>query len=49
VNRSDDVRDLCTWALDLCAIAWRRPRISAIAVARREDVARLDALVGPKS
>jgi hypothetical protein len=49
VNRSDHILDLCTWALDLCGIAWRRPRINAIAVSRREHVARLDALIGPKS
>jgi len=49
VNRSDDILDLCTWALDLCEIGWRRPRVNAIAVSRRDDVRRLDELVGPKS
>src|SRR4029079_369252 len=48
VNRSDDILDLCTWALDLCEIGWRRPRVNAIAVLRRDDVRRLDELVGPK-
>jgi hypothetical protein len=49
VNRSDDILGLCSWALDLCDIAWRRPRINAIAVSRRDAVAVLDALIGPKS
>jgi hypothetical protein len=49
VNRSDDILHLCTWALDLCDISWRRPRINAIAVSRRDDVRRLDRLIGPKS
>jgi hypothetical protein len=49
VNRSDDILGLCTWALDLCDIAWRRPRINAIAVSRHDDVRRLDALIGPKA
>jgi hypothetical protein len=49
VNRSDDILDLCTWALDLCDIAWRRPRIDAIAVSRRDEVRRLDELIGLKS
>jgi hypothetical protein len=48
VNRSDDILDLCTWALDLCGIAWRRPRINAIAVSLRDDVQHLDDLIGPK-
>jgi hypothetical protein len=49
VNRSDDILELCAWGLDLCDIAWRRPRINAIAVSRRDDVRRLDLLIGPKS
>ena len=40
---------LCTWALDLREIAWRHPRVNAIAVSRRDDVRRLDNLIGPKS
>lgn len=31
VNRSDDIIGLCAWALDLCAVAWRRPRVHALA------------------
>ena len=49
VNRSDDILDLCAWALDLCGIAWRRPRATAVAVSRRDDVRRLDALIGLKT
>ncbi len=49
VNRSDDILELCAWALDLCDVAWRRPRVNAIAVSRRDDVRRLDGLIGPKS
>lgn len=49
VNSSDDIIDLCTAALDLVGIAWRRPRVSCVAVSRRADVERLDALIGPKS
>jgi hypothetical protein len=49
VNRSDDILALCTWALDLCEISWRRPRIVCIAVSRRDDVRRLDELIGLKA
>jgi hypothetical protein len=49
VDRSDDILDLCTWALDLANLSWRRPRVNAIAVSRRDDVRRLDALIGPKA
>jgi len=47
VNRSDDILGLCCWALDLCQIAWRRPRVNAIAVSRRDAVQTLDVLIGP--
>lgn len=49
VNRSDDILGLCCWALDLSAIPWRRPRVNAVAVSRREAVRRLDELIGPKA
>ena len=48
VNRSDDILDLCCWALDLSDVSWRRPRVNAVAVSRRADVRRLDELIGPK-
>lgn len=47
-HRSDDIRRLCTDALDLLGIAWRRNGAWRISVARREAVAALDAHVGPK-
>jgi hypothetical protein len=47
-NESGDIIGLCTWALDLVGIAWRRPRYNAVSVARREAVAALDEFVGPK-
>jgi hypothetical protein len=49
VNHSEDILGLCGWALDLCEISWRRPRAVAISVARRDDVRRLDDLIGLKS
>ncbi|MEO5853950.1 MAG: hypothetical protein ABIQ15_15695 [Nocardioides sp.] len=40
---------LCTETLDLVGVAWRRPRATCIAVSRRDDVRRLDAMIGPKA
>jgi hypothetical protein len=47
-NRSDDILGLCRWALDLVAIPHRMRTPYRLAVSRREAVARLDALIGPK-
>lgn len=47
-NFSEDILGLCTWALDLLEIPWRRSGRS-ISVARRQGVAALDAFVGPKT
>ena len=47
-NSSDDIIDLCTAALDLVDLAWRRPRVNCVAVSRAADVARLDQLIGLK-
>ncbi len=47
-NRSDDIIDLCCWALDLAGVAWRRSGPWTVSVSRKEAVARLDALIGPK-
>lgn len=47
-NRSEDILGLCTWALDLVDVAWRRSSRWCVSVSRREAVARLDELVGPK-
>jgi hypothetical protein len=49
VNHSDDIRDLCTWALELVGIPWRQSSWRTISVSRREAVAALDALIGPKT
>ena len=48
VNASEDILGLCTWALDLVDVAWRRSAPRVVSVSRREAVARLDALIGPK-
>jgi hypothetical protein len=47
-NRSEDILGLCTWALALLGIAWRRNGRCSVSVARREAVAALDEFVGPK-
>ncbi len=49
VNTSTDILGLCAWALDLVEVAHRRPRATAIAVSRRDDVRRLDRHIGAKS
>lgn len=48
-NVSGDIRELCCWALETADIAWRRSNAKTISVSRREAVARLDSLIGPKS
>jgi hypothetical protein len=48
-NESTDIVLLCQWALDLLAVPWRMPRPNALSVARREAVAVLDHIVGPKT
>ncbi len=47
-NESEDILRLCGETLDRLGVAWRFSRRNAISVARREAVARLDELVGPK-
>ncbi|MCP3423541.1 helix-turn-helix domain-containing protein [Nocardioides pinisoli] len=47
-NRSEDIIGLCCWALDLADVAWRRSGPWTVSVSRKEAVARLDALIGPK-
>ena len=47
-NVSPDIRELCSWALDLAGIAWRQSSPTHVSVSRRDDVARLDALIGLK-
>jgi hypothetical protein len=47
-NRSQDIIQLCCWALDLVGVAYRLRRPDRVAVSRRADVAVLDGLIGPK-
>lgn len=47
-NNSAEIRGLCTWALDLLEIPWRRSTSTTISVSRRAAVARLDELIGLK-
>ena len=49
VNASEDILGLCTWALDLAAVEWRRSAPRVVSVSRRDAVARLDELIGPKT
>lgn len=48
-NKSDDIRQLCCWALDLLGVSWRRPAAVTVAVSRREAVAVLDEIIGSKA
>jgi hypothetical protein len=48
-NRSDDIRRIFCDACDQLGIEWRVMNWWDISVARRESVARLDELVGPKA
>lgn len=48
VNHSSDIRQWCCDALDLLEIPWRQSSWTTISVSRREGVAKLDALIGPK-
>jgi hypothetical protein len=47
-NKSTDILGLCSASLDRLGIAHRFPRRDTISVARREAVAALDQVVGPK-
>jgi hypothetical protein len=47
-NESRDILRLCGETLDQLGVAWRFSRRNAISVARREAVAQLDEVVGPK-
>jgi hypothetical protein len=49
VNHSAEIRTWCCEALDLLDIAWRQSNWKTISVSRREPVAELDRLIGPKS
>lgn len=47
-NKSTDILNIFTDALDTIGVDWTRPSDRDISVARREDVAFLDTFVGPK-
>jgi hypothetical protein len=47
-NRSNDIKAIFCAHLDLLGIRWTRPNEKDIAIARKADVARLDAFIGPK-
>jgi hypothetical protein len=49
VNESADIMRWCGETLDLVEVAWRQTNRRTLSVSRREAVARLDALIGPKS
>jgi hypothetical protein len=47
-NMSEDILGICGWALDLAEVQWARNRFNSLSIARRDAVAKLDLLVGPK-
>ena len=47
-NESSDIKELFCAACDRLGIKWRRMNRKTISVARREDVEKMDAIVGPK-
>jgi hypothetical protein len=48
VNESAEIMRWCGEALDLVGIAWRQTNRRTLSVSRREAVAELDGLIGPK-
>ncbi len=48
-NRSEDILQLCCWALDLAEVPWRRSGRWMVSVSTRDAVHRLDGLIGPKA
>ena len=48
VNESADIMRWCGEALDLVEVAWRQTSRRTLSVSRRDAVAQLDALIGPK-
>lgn len=49
VNESRDIMQWCRDALDLVEIGYRQTKPRVLSVSRRDDVARLTALIGEKS
>jgi hypothetical protein len=48
VNHSDDILRFACEALDLLGVLWRRSSWKTVSVSRRDAVAVLDEVVGPK-
>jgi hypothetical protein len=48
-NNSEDIKSIFCTACDQIGVRWTRPNWKSIAVSRRPDVAKLDAVIGPKS
>jgi hypothetical protein len=48
-NASEDIRAIFQDACDLFGVQWRKTHWNVISVARKEDVAKLDLVVGPKA
>jgi len=47
-NRSSDIKNIFCRACQVLGVRWTRSSWKEISIARGPDVARLDALVGPK-
>jgi hypothetical protein len=47
-NHSADILELFCWACQLLGVRFTRPTKYVVSIARRDDVARLDAEIGPK-
>jgi hypothetical protein len=47
-NRSADILELFAWTCELIGVRYTRPTEYVVSIARRPDVARLDAEIGPK-
>ena len=48
-NYSKDIQEVFCWACELVGVHWTQPFWKTIAISRREDVAKLDRFIGPKS
>jgi hypothetical protein len=47
-NNSDDIRRIFCYACKALAVSWTQTHWNRVAVSRREDVAKLDLVIGPK-
>ena len=48
VNYSEDIQKIFCRACDVYGVRWRQMKWNAISIARKDDVAKLDLVVGPK-